>query len=127
MASSVDIYMLEKKIGNEAAVKLRSAFKSAIRNTVNVRGESKNATVRSRFKDNRLDRISFVAPHYIFKQHYGFEGTKKNGVNMRLKATNVLNKALQSSGILDNLATDLSNLRAEEVLTNISFIPSGKR
>lgn len=126
MASAVDIYMLEKKIGKEAADKLRVAFKQAIRDTVNVKGPSQNATVTARYKSNRLDRLTFFAPHYIFKQHYGFEGTKKNGVTMRLAATNVLNRALAKSGILDSLANDISNLRAEQVITTINFIRRGQ-
>ena len=40
---------------------------------------------------------------------------------MRLKATNVLNKAISRSGALVTLADDLSVLRAEEVETKISF------
>jgi len=126
MISIVDMYMLEKKIGKDAADKLRKAFRSELSKAVNVKGESKKATVAARYKYDRLNRLSFIAPHYIFKQHYGFEGTKKNGVNMHLKATDVLNKALQSSGVLDTLGDELANLRAEEVLTAINFTASGR-
>lgn len=126
MASAVDIYMLEKKIGKEAADKLRDAFKQAIRDTINAKGPSLDATVTAKYKSERLDRLTFSAPHYIFKQHYGFEGTKKNGVNMRLAATNVLNIALAKSGVLDSLADNISNLRAEQVVTGINFIRRGQ-
>ncbi|WP_417365576.1 hypothetical protein [Flavobacterium beibuense] len=126
MASAVDLYLLEKSIGNNAAKQLRNAFRKAIRSTVNVKGESKKATVNARYKAKRLDRLTFSAPHYIFKLNYGFEGTKKNGVNMRLKATNVLNIALEDSGILEALANDISELRAEEIITALNFIRSGR-
>lgn len=126
MASAVDLYLLEKQIGKDAAGKLRKAFKSELRKAVNVKGESKKATVSAKYKDQRLDRLSFSAPDYIFMQHNGFEGTKKNGVTMRLQPTDVLNKALQVSGVMDSLADDLSNLRAEDVITAINFTRRGQ-
>ena len=126
MASAVDLYMLERSIGTDAAKQLRAAFKSAIRETVDSKGESMKATVTARYRGARLDRLSFVAPHYIFKQHNGFEGSKKNGVNMRLQATDVLNKALEKSNILDTLADKISDLRAEEVITAINFRRDGR-
>jgi len=52
----------------------------------------------------------------------GYEGTKKNGVYQRLKATDVLSKALDKSNVLDTLADNLADLRAEAVVTAINFI-----
>jgi hypothetical protein len=126
MAGSIDSYTLEKQIGSEAASKLRNAFRSAIRETVNVRGESRKASVTARYKQRRLDRLTFAAPYYIFMQHNGFEGQKKNGVMMRLKATDVLNKALQQSGVLENLADNIANLRGEEVIASINLPQNGR-
>ena len=127
MTGRVDLYMLEKQVGKKAADKLKVAFKTAIANSVTISdtGEAKKATVTTKYKNERLDRLSFVAPHYIFKQNFGFEGDKKNVVNMRLTATDVLNKALNTSNVLEELADDLTNIRAEEVLTAINFTRNG--
>jgi len=127
MAGTFDTSVQEKEIGTRATNLLRTAFKSALAQTVNVQGASKKATVRSRYRYGRLDRLSFVAPYYVFMQHNGFEGPKKNGVTMRLTATDVLNKALDSSGVLNSLADDLADLRAEEVVTAINFTTRGQQ
>jgi len=121
MAGTFDILARERQIGNEAVTTLRTDFKEVLSRAINISGASKKSTVRSRFRDGRLDRLTFVAPDYVFKQNFGFEGQKKNGVNMRLKATDVLNKALQKSGVLVNLADDLAELRAEEIMVKMNF------
>lgn len=126
MAGAIDTYALEKQVGAQAVSKLRAAFKSAIRSAVKVSGDSRKATVTSRYKRQRLDRITFFAPHYILKQNYGFEGKKSNGIMMRLQATEVLSKAIESSNVLETLADDISNIRAEEVITRINFLKDGR-
>lgn len=114
---------LEKKIAKSSAQKLRRGLRSAIASTTDntISGQAKKTTVRTKYRYGRLDRLTIVAPHYIFKQHYGFEGKKSNGINMRLKATNVLNKALESTNVLEDLATKITDLRGEEVLSKINF------
>ena len=124
--SAVDLYQLEKQLGNQAATSLRAAFKQAIAATVNSTGDSRKATVTSRYKQQRLDRLTFSAPHYIYKQNYGFEGTKKNGVKMRLKATEVITKAIDNSGILEKLADGITDIRAEQVFLAINFKTNGR-
>ncbi|MES2813237.1 MAG: hypothetical protein V4670_12255 [Bacteroidota bacterium] len=123
MAGEIDSLLLEKNIGKEANTALRNALRSAINTTSEKRtGDAfKLANSKSKFKDRRLQRITAEAPDYIFKQHYGFEGSKKNGVNMRLKATDVFNKALESSNVLETLATAISNVRADQVIAAINF------
>jgi len=121
MAGNIDFIMLERQIGQEAVLKIRAGFKSAIRNAVNVEGASKKASVVSKYKDGRLDRLTFIAPDYIYKQNFGFEGDKSNGVRMRLKATQVIQKALQDSNALNDLAEKLADLRGTEILTKINF------
>lgn len=100
---------------------MRRDFKSALSETANVQGLSKKSTVRSRFKNGRLDRITFVAPYYIYMQHNGFEGSKRNGVMMRLKPTDVVNVALRKSNVLESLITDLAEQRADEVIAKLNF------
>lgn len=115
--------LLEKKLAAASVQKLRRNLRSAIAQTTSntFSGQAKKTTARSKFRAGRLDRLTIVSPHYIFKQHYGFEGTKKNGVTMRLKATNVLNVALDKSNLLEDLATGIANIRSEEVITKINF------
>ena len=123
MANTVDPFALEKALASREARKLRASFKSAIKETVNVTnfGNAKKATVRTKFKYQRLDRITFVAPDYVYMQHNGFEGVKSNGVSMRLKATNVLNKALLKSNTLVNIVDGLAEIRMEEVFAKFNF------
>jgi hypothetical protein len=135
MTGKVDLYELERKFGKEAANKLSAAFMRGIRQTANVSETgtrltkdkkpimpSRESTVKDNYKKERLDRITFIAPSHIFKQHFGFEGSKKNGVRMRLEETDVLNIALDNSGVMEELADNLTDLRAEEVVTAINFV-----
>jgi hypothetical protein len=121
--SFFDLLALEKQVANKAKKQLASALKFAIdRTTYKKTGEAtKSAGSRAVFKDNRLQRITLKAPHYIFKQNYGFEGTKKNGINMRLKSTGVLNIAIERSNVLETLANEISEIRLSQVTSKINF------
>ena len=121
--SSIDLLVLEKKAAKNATKKLGPALKFAIdRTTYEKTGNAKRlAGSRAVFKDNRLQRITLRAPGYIFKQHYGFEGTKKNGITMRLKATGVLNVAVERSNVLDELINEISEARLSMVTSKINF------
>jgi hypothetical protein len=123
MAGTIDILQREKQIASEAVKKLRGAVRQEISNTSNQRtGEAlKIGNAGSKFKFGRLQRIIIKAPYYIFMQNYGFEGKKSNGINQRLKATDVFEKALESSNILENLADDISELRLDQVAALIQF------
>lgn len=121
--SAVDLYNLERKAGGNAAKILRVGLRAAISETFNTTagGESRKATSRAVYKEDRLQRITIKAPSYIFKQHFGFEGRKKNGVNMRLKSTDVINKALLKSNVLEKLADDIANIRIDQFALKINF------
>jgi len=127
MSGNIDLLSKEKAVAQKATKALRSNLRSAISQTTNKRtGLASKAGSRAVFKFGRLQRVTLKAPHYIFKQHYGFEGKKSNGVNMRLKATDVLNKALASSNVLDTLADGIADIRSEQVLATINFSKNGK-
>lgn len=117
MAGFVDGYQEEKRIGKAASLAVKSAIKSAIRDTTKSQTGNalRNASSRAVYKNQRLQRITIQAPHYIFKQNFGFEGKKSNGVNMRLKATDVITNVLERTNIIEGLASQIANLRAEEV------------
>lgn len=121
--SAADLYSLEKQAASNATKKLGPALKFAIdRTTYQKTGNAKKlAGSRAVFKDSRLQRITLRAPAYIFKQHYGFEGTKKNGINMRLKATGVLNVAVDRSNVVNELVNEISEARLSLVTSKINF------
>lgn len=123
MAGAIDTLKREKEITATAVKKLRAAVREQISKTSNIKtGQAiRIGGASSRFKNNRLQRIVIQAPHYVFKQNYGFEGRKSNSVNQRLKATDVFSKALDSANILEKLADDISELRIEQVTALINF------
>ena len=123
MAGRIDFIQKEKEIASQAVKKLRSAVRQEIANNSTSRtgNELRVGNAGSRFKFGRLQRITIKAPYYTFMRNYGFEGKKSNGINMRLKATDALAKALESSSILENLADDISEIRLDQVAALIQF------
>lgn len=128
MPSFVDLYFLEKDLANKATSSLKNALISSISSTTISRTglALRTAGSRSVFKEERLQRITIRAPHYIFKNNFGFEGTKKNGVVMRLKATGVINMALEKSNVLETLADGISEIRLSQVTSKINFKKDGR-
>jgi len=123
MSSAIDRYNQEKKLAGITTRALRSGLRNAIDRTTNRKtGTAVNeAGSRAVFKDQRLQRVTLRAPHYIFKQHYGFEGNKKNGIMMRLKPTDVLTKAIEQANVLETLADGIAEIRMDEVTARINF------
>lgn len=68
-----------------------------------------------RFNKQQLVRLSVKAPKHVFIQNYGFEGVKSDGVNMSLRATGIVDDALKISRVVDYLADELTELRAEQI------------
>lgn len=137
--SAIERFNLEKKAANQAARAIAAGLRSAVAQTTvdarivkdkylyrNSGFAAKSTGASAKYKDQRLSRIAMRAPHYIFKQHYGFEGTKKNGVNMRLRGTDVINIGLQKANALETLADALTDIRAEEVFTKLNFNTNGR-
>lgn len=122
---SVDLYQLEKQLATRTTASLRRSIRSAIQQTTNSKtstGEAlKRSGSRAVFKFDRLQRITIRAPHYIFKQHHGFEGPKKNRVNMRLKATGVITQAVNSTNVINTLADEISEIRLSQITAKINF------
>jgi hypothetical protein len=123
MSSAIDRYNQEKKLAGVTTRALRSGLRYAIdRTTYKKSGLALNqAGSRAVFKDQRLQRVTLKAPHYIFKQHYGFEGNKKNGIMMRLNPTDVLNKAIEQANVLETLADGIAEIRMDQVTARINF------
>lgn len=111
----------ERSVGKKYASMLRSAIRSKIRSeTVSQTGLLLKTQVSSRMKDGRLDRLQVTAPHYGFKLHYGFEGIRKNGRKLSLKPTDHL-QTLREVTILNGLADEIGDIRAEQVIAEIKF------
>ena len=111
-------------VGRKAARKLQASIKSIIAvETVKSTGALMKSRVIAKKEKNTdfLDRLTISSPHYGFKLNYGFEGVKSNGVQMKLKPINHLHRAVEQTSILNELATQISNIRAEEIAANINF------
>jgi hypothetical protein len=123
MSSAIDRYNQEKKLAGVTTRALSSGLRNAIDRTTNRKtGTAVNeAGSRAVFKDQRLQRVTLRAPHYIFKQHYGFEGNKKNAIMMRLRPTDVLTKAIEQANVLETLADGIAEIRMDEVTARINF------
>ena len=82
-------------------------------------------TVKPFFKNELLERITIFTPYYIYPiLHIGFEGTKKNGVNARLKAQHFITDALENGKLVEDLANIVGQNRAESIVAKINFKPS---
>ncbi len=118
-----DFIAQEKKAGQKAARKLRTDLR-AVLSTATVRQTGtllKKTGARLRMKHGELHAISINTPQYTFIQHYGFEGIKKNGARMKMKAYNHFGNLYNRTNALDELADTLGSIRADEVTTNIRF------
>lgn len=118
-----DLTQLEKKAGQKAARTLSRRLKLVLATaTTKQTGkmlQSVGASTVMRF--NALDHIALRASTVTFKQHYGFEGVKKNGVKMKLKAYNHFNNLFNGTNALEKLIDEVSDLRAEEITSKIKF------
>lgn len=137
MAGEIDTFLLEKQLGSEFAKRLRSSFRNAISSTTSrtrtvvVKGKEytyKNSglalksTVTPVYRNNELYSLMIKTPYYIYPiLHYGFEGSKKEGINKRIAGRNMLNKAIQDGKLVQDLADRIGEVRAKEIVSRISF------
>ncbi|WP_299011994.1 hypothetical protein [uncultured Polaribacter sp.] len=123
--SRENFQQLEKQAGQKASLVLRKSLKSEIRNlfeTTQGNSEMLRSTIVSKMKGGELQRLVIKMPHYGFKQHFGFDGVKNNGVKLRLLSnTNFINDSLKSKNALETLITEISDIRADEVMSKINF------
>jgi hypothetical protein len=114
----------EMLAGEKAAKLLQGALRSAIgTETIKHTGKLLRTGVKAIIDkyNQQLDRITISSPHYGFKLNYGFEGVKANGVRMSLKPTNHLHSAIERTNIINQLATQLGTIRADQVTATINF------
>jgi len=123
MAGELDLFMLEKQAGTQFANRIKRNLLSSIRNKTNKgNGLALKSNVKPIYKNDLLDRITIFTPYYIYPiLHIGFEGTKKNGVNARLKAREFIMDALEQGKAVEELADVIGNQRAEVIVNRINF------
>lgn len=117
-----------KLLQQERLVGLQYAafLEAALRRTINLESPSfarlaLRTFVESRTKeDGRLQRLALVSPKHSFVHHYGFEGINKNGKALSLEAKSHLS-GLKEEAILNDLADEIGEIRAEEVTASIDF------
>lgn len=115
---------LEKKAGTKAARAIRSDLRREAGRFNEHTGVLKQITASRRMRKGELRAIAIVAaqrePH-PFILNYGFVGTKKGGVRMRLEQSNWIGDAILNNPAVDTLATEISEARADQVVANIAF------
>jgi hypothetical protein len=123
MAGQVDLFMLEKQAGTQFANRIKRNLLSSIRSkTEKGSGLASKSTVKPFYKSELLERITIFTPYYIYPiLHVGFEGTKSNGVNARLKAREFIVDAVERGKIVEDLADIIGNQRAEVIINRINF------
>ena len=104
MAGQLDLFMLEKQAGTQFANRIKRNLLASIRSKTakTKEGEKKGtglalkSTAKPIFKNGLLERITIFTPYYIYPiLHVGFEGTKANGINVRLKARDFIIDAVE--------------------------------
>lgn len=122
---SVDQRTLEKQAGQKAALRLRKSLRKEIRSlfeTSQGNSELLKASVAHKMKGPELQRLVLKGPYYMFMQHFGFEGVKSNGVKMSLLSnSNFLNDVTNGDNVLQDLATEIGEIRMDEVISKINF------
>jgi hypothetical protein len=123
MAGEIDLFMLEKQAGTQFANRIKRNLLSSIRSKTNKgEGLALKSTVKPFYKGGLLERITIFTPYYIYPiLHIGFEGTKSNGVNARLKARDFIVDAVESGKAVEDLADIIGNQRAEVIINRINF------
>lgn len=113
--------VLEKAAGQRAARTLKTSIRRQIKNDFNRKtGLMLRTSVRPKTKFGQLDHLTITSPKYSFFHHYGY--TRKYGSkSIFTPGKEHLAKALNNSRALETLATELGNIRADEVITKIRF------
>lgn len=123
MAGQLDLFMLEKQAGTQFANRIKRNLVASIRNKTNKgSGLALKSTVKPFYKNNLLERITIFTPYYIYPiLHVGFEGTKANRINARLKAREFIIDAVERGKAVEELADIIGNQRAEVIVNRITF------
>lgn len=112
----------EKKAGQKAARTIQRNWKNILSTaTTQQTGVLLSlASARAKMRDNSLEAINVTGSPATFKQHYGFEGIKKNGVAMSMKPFNHFGHLFnKSDSALKKLVEEIAEIRGEKITTKI--------
>lgn len=116
---------LEQKVGRKAALKLESLQRKVVKHlfeTTAGNSEILKGTVKEKMVAHELERLQIILPEYAYMHHFGFDGVRKNGIRLRLyRHIGFLNKALTEPNVLEQLATEIAEIRGEQVTNMINF------
>lgn len=124
MASEIDIFLAEKKVGTDFANRIKRNLLTSIKQNVKkgATGMALKSTAKPFYKNGLLDKITLYTPYYIYPiLHYGFEGSKKNGINFRVKARQFLSDAVENGKLVEDLATIIGDQRATAIMNRVAF------
>ena len=122
-----DLTALEKQAGQKAARTIRRNLKAILSAGISEGPKNSNGTMlriagaTAQMKYDSLDSIAIKASTVTFIHHYGFEGIKKNGVAMNLKARDSFNDLFKRTNALEKLADEIGSIRMEEVTAKLLF------
>jgi hypothetical protein len=116
-----DLTALEKKAGQKAAGAIRRNLKLELAGLKKTGLQLQSAGTSVNMKFDQLDSLTVKATDATFKQHYGFEGIKSNGVRMKMRSFNHFTKALNRGSALNTLLTEIGDIRLDKVTRNIRF------
>lgn len=118
----------EISLGQQTASQLQSNLVSALVNSYIETTKSTGLLLRKTavnpvFDTDKqwLSKIVFKQPRYGFILNYGFVGVRSNRRRLTLNPTNHFYNAIERGNVLEELATELSNLRGDAYLANINF------
>ncbi|MFA5296623.1 MAG: hypothetical protein WC389_00265 [Lutibacter sp.] len=112
---------IEKQIGDKYAGLLQGAIRFAIQQeSASFSTLALRTKVVAKIKDGHLQRLVLESPKHSFVHHYGFEGIRSNRRKLSLETKNHLSD-LKQIAILNGLANEIGNLRADEVTAKINF------
>jgi len=114
---------LERTAGQKAARTLSRNLKSvlATATTKQTGAMLRAAGAGVEMKYDSLNAIVIKASSATFKQHYGFEGIKSNGVRMSMKPFDHFNNLFNKTDALERLIDEIGEIRAEEITSKIKF------
>lgn len=130
MAGEIDILILEKQIGKEFSGKIKKNLLASIRTNVSSRsGLALKSKTRANYsKDGYLHSLTMTLPYYIFPiLNFGYEGSKSQSLNYRVKARNFISEALEGGRLVEDLASKIGNNRASAVIGRIDAILFDKK
>lgn len=116
-----DTTALEKAAGQKAARTLSRNLKLELAGLKDTGLQLRSAGASINMRYDQLDSITIKATDATFKQHYGFEGIKSNGIRMKMRAFDHFGKTLGKGSVFDKLLTEIGGIRIEKVTSVIRF------